>query len=700
MFLLCVWLTVPRTAFAAIYWVSPAGQSAWAGCRSDAPLNGTAACSIGTANTNASAGDTVYLRGGTYSENIFIAPTNSGTATSRITFRAYNDEAVNVNQLRLPNNTHETGAWASWNGAAVEHSSTRAWDGTYSTKFTAVTQGQGVRSDAFNLVREAGGIGYLWTFRVYSEQAVVHLEIRTTDGTSIPLDSDYTLVPNQWNTLHGYMTIARTADYYVVFTAPASTTSGTWYVDGLYLHGYQSPIYLSGKSYITVSGVNVESAATGFTITKGGDYNEISGSTFANMRQYVFENNSIWNGNGAPSRYNWIHDNVFRDGGYVQRVASATSCNDSQTLLGVGGSAPDTSNYNLIENNRFYHGGHDLVIIRTQFNTFRNNILHNEGWMENREGPCQDVDGIASTFNNPSHFGNRGLLFENPGNAGGHNLVEGNRIGFSGTPADDDGANGIENPSDYNIFRYNFLYKNGAAGFYFKAQPGVSGVDVLPDNNVVYNNTIYKNGGGQDIYVSEQTGLYFVCGSVYTPTRPTGNVVKNNIVFDNATAVRHIDCEGYTYVSNFEQDPLFLNADLTDPFSTTLPDLRLQVRSPAIDGAEALTTVKSDDAGTGTTVAVVDARFFQDGSWGPPGKVQPDVLAIGRTGNAASIVSIDYVNNLIRLSASLTRAPGDQVWLSKKSDGAKVLAGAGPDFGASEFGVEAPAAPANVRIVR
>ncbi|MBE3142814.1 MAG: PKD domain-containing protein, partial [Planctomycetes bacterium] len=45
-----------------IYWVSPNGAATWANAKSKTPLSGTACCSMSTANANASAGDTVYLR--------------------------------------------------------------------------------------------------------------------------------------------------------------------------------------------------------------------------------------------------------------------------------------------------------------------------------------------------------------------------------------------------------------------------------------------------------------------------------------------------------------------------------------------------------------------------------------------------------------------------------------------------------------
>ena len=76
-----------------IYWVSPTGAAAWEDARSDTPLAGVACASLSTANARATAGDTVYLRGGSYCVNTSrIQPAHSGTAEARILFAAYPGE--------------------------------------------------------------------------------------------------------------------------------------------------------------------------------------------------------------------------------------------------------------------------------------------------------------------------------------------------------------------------------------------------------------------------------------------------------------------------------------------------------------------------------------------------------------------------------------------------------------------------------
>ena len=102
MLLLFACLAFPGSAVAGTYWVSPDGQAAWSACQGNTPLNGAAACALSTANDNAVAGDTVYLRGGTYTYTSAsgcgnnytcgIFPKNRGTISARIVFSAYENE--------------------------------------------------------------------------------------------------------------------------------------------------------------------------------------------------------------------------------------------------------------------------------------------------------------------------------------------------------------------------------------------------------------------------------------------------------------------------------------------------------------------------------------------------------------------------------------------------------------------------------
>src|SRR5580658_2063887 len=87
MFLLFSGLMLPGVARAATYWVSPTGAAAWSACSGSTALSGAAACSLAIANANAVAGDTVYIRSGTFTLSGYtpgIGPTNNGTSSSNM----------------------------------------------------------------------------------------------------------------------------------------------------------------------------------------------------------------------------------------------------------------------------------------------------------------------------------------------------------------------------------------------------------------------------------------------------------------------------------------------------------------------------------------------------------------------------------------------------------------------------------------
>jgi hypothetical protein len=82
-----------------VHWVSPTGTAAWAACVGTAALGDTAACSLATANAHATAGDTVYLRGGTYTTA--LVPEQAGTPAAGITFQNADGEAVHIRNVAV-----------------------------------------------------------------------------------------------------------------------------------------------------------------------------------------------------------------------------------------------------------------------------------------------------------------------------------------------------------------------------------------------------------------------------------------------------------------------------------------------------------------------------------------------------------------------------------------------------------------------
>lgn len=116
--------------------------------------------------------------------------------------------------------------------------------------------------------------------------------------------------------------------------------------------------------------------------------------------------------------------------------------------------------------------------------------------------------------------------------------------------------------------------------------------------------------------------------------------------------------------------------------------------SPAIGAGTYLTTVSSSDTGSGTSLIVNDANYFQDG-WTIPG-VKGDCIAIGTSSNHACITSINYSTNTLTLASSITRTPGSgKVYIYSISDGTVVWTNglANPDIGAFPYGSASPTQP-------
>jgi hypothetical protein len=184
-------------------------------------------------------------------------------------------------------------------------------------------------------------------------------------------------------------------------------------------------------------------------------------------------------------------------------------------------------------------------------------------------------------------------------------------------------------------------------------------------------------------------------------------MVKNNLYYEYYN-VHTGSTSNQTFANNWHGDtrgnPLFVNASTTPPIDktdSTLPNLDLQESSPVIDQGGALTTVAVADIGSGTSLVVSDAGYFQDGSYAPSGTVFADWIAVGTVSNVVQMSSINYSTNTITLANSISRNDNDPVWLYKKSDGVQVLHGSAPDPGAYEFPQtdEAPSPPKNLRII-
>lgn len=449
-------------------------------------------------------------------------------------------------------------------------------------------------------------------------------------------------------------------------------------------------VKLQGVSYIKIDGLSSINSGAFFFIGYGACYNEIANCTFDRSSAdyqlgYITDWNSARNAK-ARTQHNWLHHNTFSRYGAIDYVRG-----EDLGTIRISSNYDDTTSHNTFEDNVFSYGGHDCIDIGGQFNVIRNNVFHNEGaYFRDLTKKCDNVPSSG-------YFGNRNILLsnsgENPGTAF-HTLIEGNRIGYAGTPPDDDGSTGIENAGCHTLVRYNDIYGNGGMGYYSKMQPeGGQNTNLKSGSwGRVYHNTIYHGGyGDASIYGNQFKHGVCIWSYAAFDDWPTNVVVKNNIVYDNFQEWRVGSSNilpQVTYANNFNANPGFVNPDMSDKSSLVLPDLRLTAGSSCIDAGAPLTQAKGSGSDSLTLVAD-DAFLFQDGTWGSAlthGVTHfPDWIAVGTVENAVRIAAIDYATKTIRLASPLTWANGAKIWLYSDSGGRRVLKGSAPDIGAHEI---------------
>lgn len=587
-----------------IHWVSPTGTATWSNCES-ANDPGANYCSLSTANSNASAGDTVYLKEGTYTFTVIysdaLSPAHSGTPSSWIVFK------------NAPGETPEL----------VGDYGTRIWGLIFNNKSYIQIDGLTFTDFSDYLIRANSN----------------HIEVKNSTFRNVT--SPY-----------------RSNGFQMVEAC----------VGGSDFRCYISDIWVHHNTFYKLAGGG---GCDGSSISEGGDAVRVG-----------YPNGSCGGGPG---------------------VGCTTGANHNIT----------------IEDNYMAYAGHAVMDTYGTNQVIKNNVAHNEPWYPADNGLCT-VSWPATGYTNTAYSGLYShrvwQISDDFGRDGLYNLVENNRLGYAGPNPNNDGADSLALASSRNIMRYNSLYgsmNNGLMPKYYLTGNGAIG----GYNNRIYNNTIYHNGYGYSYYHTcqlstcpePQTGIHYYGYS------QTGNVIKNNIVYDNALAVLYggDDIEsvsGNTVVNNWltpNGDPNFINPNLTQTTSLTLPNFNLQSNSMAINGGASLTHA-SGSGSNSTTLVVQDAQYFQDGTWGAAMArgvtLFPDWIAIGSVNNVAQISSINYSVNTITLSSPMTWSGGAPIWLYKKSDGTQVLYGSASDYGAYEYvsivppDITPPASPTGVMV--
>jgi len=142
-------------------------------------------------------------------------------------------------------------------------------------------------------------------------------------------------------------------------------------VNWIYVHGsVNHPLILLNNDY------HIE-------LTTGASHNEISYVT--TIGSYTTPSPST--GSGViiidASNYNWFHHSTFT--GHGGQDSDPTSYFDGHypfIIGGEGGGIGNIASYNLIENNEFKNGGHDVATDNGKFNIWRNNFMHHELYLQ------------------------------------------------------------------------------------------------------------------------------------------------------------------------------------------------------------------------------------------------------------------------------------------------------------------------------
>ena len=418
-------------------------------------------------------------------------------------------------------------------------------------------------------------------------------------------------------------------------------------------------ILLVGRSYITVQGIDFYHL-DGFMWLESATNNTIAYCKFDVMRS-----SSQWTGSRIRkgSRYNWIHHCQFSKWGYY-------TTDDENVVLDIGDeySTTDQTSFNLLEDCVLFHGGHHVLGIYGSFNVIRRNYFHNENWS--------------------SGHGDRNIMMHGYDSNSGNNLIEHNRIAFSGEPPDDVGSSGMALITKKNIVRFNYFYQNNTPGIMMGI---VDEYFTVPCFNKIYNNTFHHNGYNPIAGSEKKSAIGF---AVWTGTKQiVSNAVVNNLFWDHIKSygTYNVNLADQRIEGNWEQtsDPKFV--DVTSPVSPTnssLPDLTLRSGSPCIDTGVHLAKVTSS-SGSGTSFRLNDAGYFCDG-WGI---IEGDTIQFAGTTQRAQITRIDTTTQTVTVDRSVTWTQNQGVSMAYE--------GSAPDRGAFEYGgATKPSPPSNLRITQ
>jgi len=455
--------------------------------------------------------------------------------------------------------------------------------------------------------------------------------------------------------------------------------------------GLDAAIRISGKSHITVDGINVDGvrAAPNASVTRF--------ALIENASQVVVRNGNFKYANGwagfavtGTTSYVTIEDNTIDFVGQYNNGGTTNSDTGDAIEVRHG-----TIHHVLIQRNKLKHAGHDLLRLDAKNSVVQDNTFDNS---------YRDVLG--------GDRGGRSATFQ-----GADNVIQRNFFTGSGQSSDSARNPLIKVEGVGNIARNNVFYNGQNHGIITAA----GNWSVNSTHARIYNNTFYRLGAsawqvrhylggtntvGQGMFLnnlvldsrlnppnaSEDSDIMYAVATAGLGA--TANCkVMTNLFFpgaNKAPRVMLLGFDGFLEMPIAEQvHPTLFNQNTRarPTFAVAAPkaiqDFELTAGSPGVNQAAFLTTTKA--AGTSARVPVNDRRFFSDGF----GLVLGDMVQLKGSLERIRVVDVDEAASTLVLAKSVTFTSGQGIALAYE--------GSSPDNGAREFGVRRLAAPTNVQ---
>jgi Putative metal-binding motif/Pel9A-like, right handed beta helix region len=426
------------------------------------------------------------------------------------------------------------------------------------------------------------------------------------------------------------------------------------------LQGADYAIRLQSRSYISVIGFKFKDCKRNIYLSKSSHNNigycEIDNPAGPN----TWGGSRIYDG----SKHNKIYHCTFSRWG--KESYNSGSYQDYGANLDIGNdNTVDASDYNLITDCTFFHGGHHILGIYANYNVVRRSTFHNEEWYSchrsNIGGKCGNRNVILNSSQPDKNIGN---------------IIEENKIAFAGVPPDQVASTGLSLRTKANIIRRNTFDNNDSAGVTLSVD-GSNHNDA--SDNYIYHNVFYKNGYMLlDTWGPRKSGLLLArWGNDSAHNAMKGVVIKNNIFYQNnlhSIYYYYVDKKDLTVANNWENagDPKFVDiSGKPAPFDFKVYDFSLKASSPCVDKGGFLTRATS--AGTSSkTLKVQDAGYFTDGL----GVMEGDLIQLEGVTGTVVITKVDHSTNTLTLDRAIS-------W---KSNAGVALPyhGSAPDQGAYE----------------